>query len=346
MTNNQNKKTTYKDAGVNLEESQFVKDNIKYLANKTYNPSVLGGVGGFGAIFKLKNYQSPILVSSTDPVGTKLMVAKQADNFSNIGIDLVNACVNDIIVLGADPLFFLDYIATSKINNQTVQTIIEGIANTCQEIGCALIGGETSEMPGVFKKDNFDISGFVVGAVEEESLLDPKSTINVGDILIALPSNGLHTNGYSLVRHIYNLDDNPKPLFEYVSELGETLGDALLRPHPSYYHDIFSVIDDLKGIAHITGGGIYENLPRILPEHTSAIVDASSWEIPGLFKLIQNKGKIEINEMYRVYNMGIGMILVCDKKHVSKINSLLKDSFIIGEVCDKGNNPLIEIINQ
>ena len=332
MTNNQNKPTTYKDAGVNLGESQFVKDNIKYLANKTYNSFVLGGVGGFGAIFKLKDYKSPILVSSTDPVGTKLMVAKQADNFSNIGIDLVNACVNDIIVLGADPLFFLDYIATSKINRQTVQTIIEGIANTCQEINCALIGGETSEMPGVFKKDNFDISGFVVGVVEEESLLDPKSTIGVGDVLIALPSNGLHTNGYSLVRHIYNLDDNPKPLFEHVSELGETLGDALLRPHPSYYDDIFSVIDDLKGIAHITGGGIYENLPRILPEHTSAVVDASSWEIPSLFKLIQNKGKIEINEMYSVYNMGIGMILVCDKKYVSKINSLLKDSFIIGFV--------------
>ena len=346
MTNNQNKKITYKDAGVNLEGSQFVKNNIKDLANKTYNSAVLGGVGGFGAMFKLKNYNNPILVSSTDPVGTKLMVAKLADDFSNIGVDLVNACINDIIVLGADPLFFLDYIATSKINSQTIQIIIEGIANTCSEIGCALIGGETSEMPGVFKEGNFDISGFVVGVVEEKSMLVPLETINEGDVLIGLPSNGLHTNGYSLVRHIYNLESDPSSLFEYITELGETLAEALLRPHPSYYEDIFSVLDIVKGVAHITGGGIYENLPRILPDNTTARVDASSWKTPSLFKLLQHKGKIETDEMYRVFNMGIGMILVCDKENVSEIMTLIEDAFVVGEVLNKKTKSLVSIVNQ
>ena len=347
MKNNPNNKTaTYKDAGVNLEESQLVKDNIKNLANKTYNSSVLGGVGGFGAMFKLKDYDNPILVSSTDPVGTKLMVAKLANDFSNIGIDLVNACVNDIIVLGADPLFFLDYIATSNIDNKIVQTIVEGIANTCREINCALIGGETSEMPGVFKKGNFDISGFIVGAVEEELMLTPNTTVSPGDVLIALPSDGLHTNGYSLVRHVYGLDDNPKPLFDHVDELGETFGEALLRPHLSYHKNILSVTQLIKGVAHVTGGGIYENLPRVLPKRMSAIIDASLWETPPLFDLIQTKGDININEMYRVYNMGIGMILISDKDNVSEILNILDESFIIGEVVPKDEQHLIKIINE
>ena len=323
---------TYESAGVDLEASQRVKERIKQVAKKTYGPNVLGGVGGFGAMYKVDGYRDPVLVSSTDPVGTKLMVAVMANNFDQIGVDLVNACINDLIVIGADPLFFLDYVATSNMDPDIVETVVVGIANACQDVGCALIGGETSEMPGVFSGDNFDLSGFVVGAVESEQMLKPMENIKVGDSLIGVPSNGLHTNGYSLVRHVFELHANPARLSEYLSELGETLGEALLRPHPSYYKMLKPVFQMSKGIAHITGGGLYENMPRMLPPGLAARFDASLWESPAVFDIIRKQGGIDIEEMYRVYNMGLGMVVVCDPDEVNAILASVEGSVFAGEV--------------
>ena len=323
---------TYESAGVDLEASQRVKERIKEVAKKTYGPNVLGGVGGFGAMYRVGGYKDPVLVSSTDPVGTKLMVAVMANNFDQIGADLVNACVNDLIVIGADPLFFLDYVATSVMDPNIVETVVIGIANACQEVGCALIGGETSEMPGVFSDDNFDLSGFVVGAVEAEQMLTPMENIKEGDTLIGIPSNGLHTNGYSLVRHVFQLHANRTILSEYVQELGETLGEALLRPHPSYYSILKPVFQMSKGIAHITGGGLYENMPRMLPSGLAVRFDASLWESPPVFQLIQKQGGIDIEEMYRVYNMGLGMVVVCEPEETNTILGSVKGSLVTGEV--------------
>ena len=326
------RKGTYQSAGVNLEASEQVKIGIKKLAVNTYGPDVLGGVGGFGAMYKIAGYEKPVLVSSTDPVGTKLMVAGMAGDYSKIGIDLVNACINDVIVVGASPLFFLDYIATSVMDPEIVETVIAGIVEACSEVNCALIGGETSEMPGVFTRDNFDISGFVVGIVEEEHMLRPHDNIQAGDVIIGLPSNGLHTNGYSLVRDIFQLDEKPQSLFDHIPELGTTLAQALLKPHPSYYDALKPVLCFSKGIAHITGGGIYENVPRVLPKTLGAVFDSSAWDKPNIFEYIERIGNIEIEEMYRVFNMGLGMVIMCDPAKVEPILSLIPDSVVVGEI--------------
>ena len=323
---------TYRDAGVDLSASQRIKEKIKEVAKKTYGGNVVGGVGGFGAMYKLGDYRSPILVSSTDPVGTKLMVATMANNYFNIGADLVNACVNDLIVIGADPLFFLDYVATSSMDPEVVETIVSGISKSCQNVSCALIGGETSEMPGVFAGNNIDLSGFVVGVVEEDEMLRPLDTIQSGDTLIGVPSNGLHTNGYSLVRHVFGLDQDHSLLFEYFEELGETLEEALLRPHPSYYSELKNIFKHVKGIAHITGGGLYENVPRMLPEGLTARFELSNLEKPSIFDLIQNRGAIQIDEMYRVFNMGVGMVIACESDQIELITSQVPNSEVVGEV--------------
>jgi len=325
---------TYQDAGVSLAASERVKRKIKELAEKTYGPSVLGGVGGFGAMYRVAGYRDPVLVSSTDPVGTKLMVAGMAGDYTNIGADLVNACVNDLIVIGADPMFFLDYIATSRLDPVVLETIVEGIAGACQAVGCALIGGETSEMPGVFAADNMDLSGFVVGVVEADQMLRPLEKIEVGDALIGVPSNGLHTNGYSLVRHVFGLNHDASPLKEYIVELGETLGESLLRPHPSYYKKLRPIFGLSKGIAHITGGGLHENVPRMLPEGLGARFNSSKWEIPQVFKLLQHRGSIDIDEMYRVFNMGLGMVVACEPEKASGILSTVEGSVLAGEVIE------------
>ena len=313
------KNITYESAGVNLQSSEKIKNKIKDLAKQTYNPNVIGGVGGFGAMYKISGYREPILVSSTDPVGTKLMVAGMIGDYSHIGEDLVNACINDLIVVGAEPLFFLDYIATSQMIPSVVETIVGGISEACKNVGCALIGGETSEMPGVFNESNFDISGFVVGAVEADQMLDPINTSKAGDLLIGLPSNGLHTNGYSLVRHVFNLPNDLDILEEKTIESGETLGQALLKPHPSYYEDLKKVFPVCKGIAHITGGGLYENMPRILPNDIQAEFDASLWDMPSIFHFIEKTGSIDVDEMYRVFNMGLGMVIICTPENASEI---------------------------
>ena len=328
---------TYKEAGVNLDAAQDIKERIKSIVAPTHGAQVLGGVGGFGALYRLGGYKDPVLVSSTDGVGTKLKLAIMVDRYDTIGEDLVNACINDIIVCGAQPLFFLDYLAVAALDNDVVAALIAGMARACEQAGCALIGGETAQMPGLYADGDFDMAGFVVGAVERDRILDG-SDIRPGDAIIGIPSNGLHTNGYSLVRHALGLDDDPSALNEIVPELahstthGSTLGDALLTPHPSYVDAIRPVLPLIKGMAHITGGGLVENIPRILPDGTSAHLDSSTWRVPPIFTLLQERATISREEMYRVFNMGIGMALLCDAAQVNAVLEAVPDAEIVGEV--------------
>ena len=328
---------TYKQAGVNLDAAQDIKERIKSIVAPTHGAQVLGGVGGFGALYRLGGYKDPVLVSSTDGVGTKLKLAIMMDRYDTIGEDLVNACVNDIIVCGAQPLFFLDYLAVGALESDVVEALIAGMARACEQAGCALIGGETAQMPGLYADGDFDMAGFVVGAVERDRILDG-SDIRPGDAIIGIPSNGLHTNGYSLVRHALRLDDNPSALSEIIPELAHgtthsvTLGDALLTPHPSYVDAIQPVLPLIKGMAHITGGGLVENIPRILPEGTSAHFDSSAWRVPPIFTLLQERAAISREEMYRVFNMGIGMALICDTAQVNAVLEAVPDAEIVGEI--------------
>ena len=324
---------TYKQAGVDLDASQNVKQRIGAIVTRTHGPEVLAGVGAFGAMYAFAGYTNPVLVTSTDPVGTKLKLAVMTGRFEGIGEDLVNACVNDIIVCGAKPILFLDYINMSRLRPDVVVTLVEGMARACGDIGCALIGGETAEMPGVFAGDNFDVSGFVLGVVERSDMIDT-SRIGVGDVLIGVPSNGLHTNGYSLVRHVYGLDSDAAPLAEFRAELGETLGDALLRPHPPYYGQLEPVFGVVKGIAHITGGGLIENVPRMLPECVAARFDVSAWPIPPIFTQIQEDGGISTDEMYRVFNMGLGMVLACAQDRAPEVLELIPGALEVGDVVE------------
>ena len=321
----------YKQAGVDLDASQEVKRRIRDIVTRTHGPEVLAGVGAFGALYSFAGYKDPVLVASTDPVGTKLKLAVMTGRYEGIGADLVNACVNDVIVCGARPLLFLDYINMSSLRAEVVVTLVEGMAKACEEVGCALIGGETAEMPGVFADDNFDVSGFVLGVVERSEMIDT-SRIEAGDALIGVPSNGLHTNGYSLVRHVYGLDSDPSPLYEFRSELGETLGDALLRPHPPYYNRLKPVFGMVKGIAHVTGGGLIENVPRVLPDGLAARFDTGAWPAPPIFTQIQEDGGIPRDEMYRVFNMGLGLVLACEPSRVSEVLGLVTGALKVGEV--------------
>ena len=322
---------TYKQAGVDLEASQNLKRRIRDIVTPTHGPQVLAGVGAFGAMYQFAGYEEPILVSSTDPVGTKLRLAVMMERYDAIGVDLVNACINDVIVCGARPIFFLDYINMSSLRPDVVEELVGGMAQACQEVNCALIGGETAEMPGVFAEGNFDVSGFVVGVVEKSEMIDP-TTISDGDVLIGVPSNGLHTNGYSLVRHVYGLDTDPSPLHETRPELGESLGDALLRPHPPYLDALAPVFSQVKGIPHITGGGLIENVPRMLPDDTTSNSDTRASPTPPIFTTIQEDGGIPRDEMYRVFNMGLGMVLVCDPSEVDAVVNLVPDSIVVGEI--------------
>ena len=332
---------TYKRAGVDLEASQDLKRRIGELAARTHGPEVLAGAGAFGGAFALSGYSDPVLVASTDPVGTKLKLAVMTERYEGIGEDLVNACVNDVIVSGAKPILFLDYINMSVLRPEIALALVEGMARACAEVGCALIGGETAEMPGVFADGAFDVSGFVLGAAERSEIIDG-STIQAGDALIGVPSNGLHTNGYSLVRAVYGLDEDPSPLSERRAELGETLADALLRPHPSYYRALRPAFGLAKGIAHITGGGLIENVPRILPEGLAARFDSSSWRRPPIFETIRRDGGIPEDEMFRVFNMGLGMVLACAKSDASEVAALIPNASPVGEVtADKGGGRVI-----
>lgn len=293
----------------------------------THRPEVLSGFGLFGGLFEFKGYQQPVLVSSVDGVGTKLKIASALGRHDTIGIDLVNHCVNDILTCGAEPLFFLDYIAMGKLVPKQVEAIAQGLAQACRDIGCALIGGETAEMPGLYADEDYDLAGFIVGVVEKDKLITGK-TITAGDAILGLPSSGLHTNGYSLVRKIFNTTQFKK---RYAG-LERTLGEALLEPHRCYFNQLKSLRHLIKGMAHITGGGLVDNVPRILPQGVTAQFHGNSWTIPPLFQLIQQKGNVDRDEMYRVFNMGIGMVLICSPENVDQLAAALPEAKVIGEV--------------
>ena len=290
---------------------------------------MLAGPGLFGGLFELKGFKQPVLVSSVDGVGTKLKIANALDRYDTIGIDLVNHCVNDILTCGAEPLFFLDYIAMGRLLPDKVESIVQGLANACHMVACALIGGETAEMPGIYAGEDYDLVGFIIGAVEKDKIIDGR-TIAAGDIAIGLASSGLHTNGYSLARKVFG--DTTAALNKHYPELGRTIGEALLEPHRCYYHQLKPVLPLIKGIAHITGGGLIGNVPRILPQGLAVEFDSKSWAVPPIFQLIQQQGDIDNNEMYRVFNMGIGMVLICSFEKVNELTKQLPQAKVIGEV--------------
>jgi len=320
---------TYEKAGVNIDVAEAVTGAIARHARTTYRPEVLSGVGLFGGFFEFKGYREPVLVSSTDSVGTKVKIACALDKHDTIGIDIVNHCVNDIFTGGAEPLFFLDYIAMSKLVPAKAEAIVSGLARACREVGCALIGGETAELPGIYHGGDYDLVGFVVGAVEKERIIRGER-VAVGDALIGLPSSGLHTNGYSLVRRIFG--ESREELEVHYPELSRSLGEELLEPHRCYFNQLKPLLPVVKGMAHITGGGLVGNAPRMLPEGTAAHLDSHAWTVPPIFRLIQQKGGVERDEMYRVYNMGIGMVVICSPEDVSQVTGALPEAKVIGEV--------------
>lgn len=332
---------TYISAGVDRASSNLVKRTIRKIVAPTHGPEVLGGVGGFGAMYRLSGYDAPVLVSSTDGVGTKTKIAAVMGRYEGIGEDVVNACVNDIIVTGAAPLYFLDYIAASKIVPEIVESLVEGMVIACEKAECVLIGGETAEMPGVYSDGDFDIVGFAVGAVEKKEILS-LSSVKCGDLVIGLMSSGVHTNGYSLVRDVFGLETDESPLYKFQDVLGRKLGDELLEPHKSYYKSIKPVRGLIKSIAHITGGGLIENLPRALPDDLGVKLDSLAWEPPPIFRLLQEVGRVATDEMFNVFNMGIGMAIVCDRSNVENVVSILPDAIVIGEVISvEGENRVI-----
>lgn len=319
---------TYAAAGVDIQAGLTLKKKIAQYAQASFGPEVLRGVGFFGGLYEFKGYKQPVLVSHTDGVGTKMKIAIALNKHDTIGFDIVNHCVNDIFCGGAAPLFFQDYIASGKLNPGRIEIIIKSLADACREVGCALIGGETPEMPGIYADDDYDLVGFIVGVVEKDQMI-LGDNIKIGDIIIGLPSSGLHTNGYSLVRKIF---PDVKTLNTGYLELGRTLGEALLEPHRCYYKTLKPLQPSIKGLAHITGGSFYKNIPRSLPEGFTAQLDSTSWEIPPLFRIIQKAGNVEENEMFHVFNMGIGMTLVCSKIHVDKMLQSILGARVIGQV--------------
>jgi phosphoribosylformylglycinamidine cyclo-ligase len=329
----------YKSSGVDIDAGNETVRRIKKLAKGTFTPGVLSDIGSFGGLFKLDTaaWREPVLVSSADGVGTKLKVAFMANRHRTIGADLVNHCVNDILVQGATPLFFLDYLATGKLSPDVAEQIVEGLARACTDNGCALLGGETAEMPGFYNDGEYDVAGFIVGAVDRSKIIDGKS-IAAGDVLIGLPSTGLHTNGYSLARKIA-FEELKLNVDSHVPDLGETVGEAFLRTHRSYLTVIKPLLtgDKIKGMAHITGGGITDNLPRVLPPGTAARVNRTSWRVPTLFRWLGESGKVPEYDLRRSLNMGIGMILVVAAADVDSVRQTLLDageanSVVIGDI--------------
>lgn len=326
---------TYAAAGVHLDIASKAKDIIRERVRHTFRPEVLTDIGPFAGLFKLGGYRSPVLVSSVDGVGTKVKIAIALDKHDTVGIDLVNHCVNDIFTTGAEPLFFLDYIAMGTLIPERIDKIISGLTCACKEVNCAIIGGETAEMPGIYAPNDYDLAGFIVGIVEQERIV-PHGSIAAGDAILGFPSNGLHTNGYSLVRKVFNLDHEKKVLNKLYPELGCTLGEKLLEPHRCYYPLMKSLINGnkqmIKGLAHITGGGIPGNVARIIPEGLIARFRTESWTVPPIFTLIEEKGSIERQEMYRVFNMGLGMAVVCSPDTVNEILMQIPEAKIVGEI--------------
>jgi phosphoribosylformylglycinamidine cyclo-ligase len=326
---------SYKDAGVDIDAGNELVNRIKSVVKETKRPEVMGGLGGFGALCSIpQKYKEPILVSGTDGVGTKLRLAMDLNRHDSIGIDLVAMCVNDLIVQGAEPLFFLDYYATGKLNVDIATTVITGIAEGCKQSGCALIGGETAEMPGMYQGNDYDLAGFCVGVVEKSNMIDG-SKVKDGDALIALASSGAHSNGYSLIRKIIE-NNGIKPQNEQLE--GKSLVDHLLAPTKIYVKSVLDLISQtsVHAIAHITGGGFWENIPRVLPNNTKAILNEASWQWPTIFNWLQHAGNVSRHEMYRTFNCGVGLIIILPNQFVDKAISLLNSNgekaWLIGEI--------------
>ncbi len=325
-------KMTYRDSGVDIDAGAKAVELMKGHVAKTRTPGVISGIGGFGAAFlpDLTGYREPVLVSGTDGVGTKLKIAFMMDRHDTIGIDCVAMCVNDIACMGAKPLFFLDYIATGRLEPEKVADIVKGISEGCREAGCALIGGETAEMPGFYSPGEYDLAGFAVGIVDRESVIDG-SSIKEGDLLVGLPSSGLHSNGYSLVRKVL-FEKEGMSVQTYVEDFGCTLGEELLKPTRIYVKQVLKAVEtaDVKGIAHITGGGFFENIPRIIPDGLRADIYPDRWKVPEVFKFIQHRGGIGQQEMFRTFNMGIGLVLAADPGQAEiLLESLQSDGAVV-----------------
>jgi phosphoribosylformylglycinamidine cyclo-ligase len=341
----------YKASGVDIDAGTETVRRIRGLARSTFTAGVLSDIGSFGGLFRLEpgRYKEPVLVSSADGVGTKLKVAFMADRHDTVGQDLVNHCVNDILVQGAEPLFFLDYLATGRLSPSVAEAIVGGMATACRENSCALLGGETAEMPGMYADGEYDLAGFIVGVVDRERLINGRA-IAVGDVLVGIPSSGLHTNGYSLARRIV-FEHLGMSVDSSIPGLGKTVGAALLEPHRSYLPLISPLLaaGRIKGMAHITGGGITDNLPRALPHGTAAVVDASSWTVPPLFTWLRESGNVPVEDMYRTFNMGIGLIAVTGKDQAEPLIDELaarggRDARVIGEVV-AGEPPSVSYVN-
>jgi phosphoribosylformylglycinamidine cyclo-ligase len=331
---------TYASAGVNIDAGDRATKLIGKQARTTLRPEVLSGVGFFGGLYEFKGYEEPVLVSSVDGVGTKTKIACALGKYDTVGIDIVNHCINDILAGGAEPLFFLDYIGMGKLVPEKVESIVKGLARACRDVGCALIGGETAEMPGIYTGEDFDLVGFIIGVVEKSKIIIGE-TIEAGDAIIGLPSSGLHTNGFSLVRQIFG--NTPSALNSYYPELGRTLGQELLEPHRCYFNQLKSLLPYIRGLAHITQGGLTGNVPRVLPRGLMAQFNSKAWETPPIFQLIQQRGNVDRKEMYRVFNMGIGMVVICAPEDVSKITQALPEAMVIGEVAERGKRARVVI---
>jgi len=336
---------TYAAAGVDIDAAERLVGRIKELVRTAGRPEVLAGVGPFAGLFRLGQYREPVLVSSTDSVGTKVKLAALMGRYDTVGMDVVNHCINDILTAGAEPLFFLDYLASSDLGDEEKLAVVRGLVSACRSAGCALIGGETADMPDLYAPGDFDLVGFVVGVVERDCIIDG-SSIHEGDVLLGLPSSGLHTNGYSLARQVFSvakggdLEAERAVLDRYYPGLGITLGEALLVPHRCYYQELRPLLGHINGMAHITGGGIPGNVARIIPDGPSAgsgrglaaRFDAGSWRVPPIFDLIQKTGGISDDEMYRVFNMGLGMVLACSEEGAAAVQHALPEAKVVGRV--------------
>ena len=325
---------SYKDAGVDIDAGNALVDRIKSIAKRTARPEVMGGLGGFGALCEIpEGYKQPVLVSGTDGVGTKLRLAMELQKHDTIGIDLVAMCVNDLIVAGAEPLFFLDYYATGKLNIDMAADVVTGIGKGCELSGAALVGGETAEMPGMYEGDDYDLAGFCVGVVEKSEIIDG-SKVSVGDTLIGLASSGPHSNGYSLIRKIIEVSNAD---LNQVIE-GRKLKDALLEPTRIYVKSVLNLLKNgqVNALSHITGGGLLENIPRVLPDNAKAVINTNSWALPGVFQWLQSAGNVESREMYRTFNCGVGMVICVPAEHSEAAINLLKetgeDAWVIGHI--------------
>ena len=330
----------YARAGVDINAKNVSNKLIGKIVSATHRPEVLSDVGFFSGMYEFKGYQQPVLVSSTDSVGTKIKLAVALDKYDTVGIDIVSHCVNDIFTCGASPIFFLDYIGIGKLVPEKVEAIVAGLTKACADVDCVLIGGETAEMADVYNGGDFDLAGFIVGVVEKDEIIAGKK-ITAGDAVLGMPSNGLHTNGYSLARKIFG--DSKEALQKRYPELDRPIGEVLLEPHICYHNQLKPLLPYIRGMAHITGGGFIDNVPRVIPEGLAVRFDSSKWEVPPVFPLMQRMGNVDRDEMYQVFNMGIGMVVICSSEDVSHFTAGLPEIKVIGEVVKQSGNARVVI---